>query len=79
MHDSLLNLLSGHFFTSTSKPPQNSNGDECVIISDSDDDQEFVGQDRLEEQDDQDDEDNEDEGRVTGNDESQYTMQECIL
>ncbi|XP_026775352.3 testis specific protein Y-linked [Pangasianodon hypophthalmus] len=51
---------------STSKPPQNSNGDECVIISDSDDDQELVSHDRQQEQEDQDDEDNEDEGRVTG-------------
>lgn len=49
---------------STSKPPQNSNGDECVIISDSDDDQELVSQDR--EQEDQDEEDNEYESRVTG-------------
>ncbi|KAF4072338.1 hypothetical protein AMELA_G00261910 [Ameiurus melas] len=48
---------------STSKPTQNSNGDECVIISDSDDDHELVSQDQ---QEDQDDEDNEDEGPGTG-------------
>ncbi|KAI5610129.1 hypothetical protein C0J50_5482, partial [Silurus asotus] len=39
----------------TSKPAQDSNGDECVIISDSDDDQELVSQDRQKELEDQDD------------------------
>lgn len=34
---------------STPKPPDNSNGDECVIISDSDDDQEVVSQDKQQE------------------------------
>ncbi|XP_066500373.1 testis specific protein Y-linked [Hoplias malabaricus] len=37
---------------STPKPPDNSNGDECVIISDSDDDQEVDSQDKQEEEDD---------------------------
>ncbi|TSN76591.1 Testis-specific Y-encoded-like protein 1 [Bagarius yarrelli] len=55
---------------STSKPPQNSNGDECVIISDSDDDQELVSQDR--EQEDQDEEDNEYESRDTGAGDSEH-------
>ncbi|KAG7332480.1 hypothetical protein KOW79_004314 [Hemibagrus wyckioides] len=57
---------------STSKPPQNSNRDECVIISDSDDDQELVSQDRQEDQEDQDEEDNEYESRVTGADGSDH-------
>ncbi|GAA6106140.1 testis specific protein Y-linked [Tachysurus ichikawai] len=60
---------------STSKPPQNSNGDECVIISDSDDDddddQELVSQDR-QQQEDQDEEDNEYESRITGADGSDH-------
>ncbi|KAF5901500.1 putative testis-specific Y-encoded-like protein 3 isoform X2, partial [Clarias magur] len=53
---------------SISKPPQNSNGDECVIISDSDDDdQELVSQDRHQEQN---DEENKDKRRVTGSGDS---------
>ncbi|KAI4898496.1 hypothetical protein NFI96_020945 [Prochilodus magdalenae] len=51
---------------STPKPPDNSNGNECVIISDSDDDQEVINQDKRREQEEEDDDIDEDEGRVGG-------------
>ncbi|XP_072537823.1 testis specific protein Y-linked [Salminus brasiliensis] len=55
---------------STPKPPDNSNGDECVIISDSDDDQEVVSQDQRQGREEEDDDGEEDEGRVAGADDS---------
>ncbi|KAL7828621.1 hypothetical protein SRHO_G00322550 [Serrasalmus rhombeus] len=55
---------------STPKPPDNSNGDECVIISDSDDDQEVVKQDKRQEREEEDDDGDENEARVAGPDDS---------
>lgn len=50
-----------------------------MIISDSDDDQELVSQDRQQEREGQDDEDREDEGRVPGNELTQYNRQEFTI
>lgn len=55
---------------STPKPPDNSNGDECVIISDSDDDQEVVSQDKRQGREEEDDDADEDAGRIAGPDDS---------
>ncbi|XP_026871860.2 testis specific protein Y-linked [Electrophorus electricus] len=64
---------------STPKPPDNSNGDECVIISDSDDDQEVVSQDQCQEPEEEVDDGGEDNGQVAGSDDSEQEAGEYSL
>ncbi|XP_076859952.1 testis specific protein Y-linked [Brachyhypopomus gauderio] len=64
---------------STPKPQDNSNGDECVIISDSDDDQEVVSQDQCQEQEETNDDGGDDDGQDAGSDDSEQETGEYSL